>query len=134
MSSAKFASITAGLLARKGEAMPWAQGGTQENEKPMPAWRQPAAPPVPPMVMPRAPVLAAALPPSTPLPPKDRSCSIRMSAHDYERLGIIAVKTGVSRPQLLKDALAQFLAARAKQHGCLCLKAGVEACNADCGG
>jgi len=56
-----------------------------------------------------------------------------MSAHDYERLGIIAVKTGVSRPQLLKDALAGFLAAQARQHGCLCLKTGNEACGADCG-
>jgi predicted transcriptional regulator len=124
MSATKFASITAGLLARKGEAMPW----SQENEKPMPAWRQP-----PPVVTPRVPIPAAVLPPSTPLPPKDKSCSIRMSAHDYERLGIIAVKTGSSRPQLLKDALAGFLAAQARQHGCLCLKDGVETCGAGCG-
>jgi hypothetical protein len=126
MSNAKFASITAELLARKGEAMPWVQSGVQsgaqESEKPMPAWRQQVAPP--PVVTPRAPT--AALPPS--MPPKDKSCSIRMSAHDYERLGIIAVKTGNSRAQLLKDALAQFLASQAKQHGCLCLKAGVETC------
>jgi predicted transcriptional regulator len=131
MSNAKFASITAGLLARKGEAMPWTQGAAQENEKPIPAWRPPVVPPL--AVTPRAPIPAAVQPPSTPLPPKDKSCSIRMSAHDYERLGIIAVKTGVSRPQLLKDALAQFLAGQARQHGCLCLKAGVEACGADCG-
>jgi len=136
MSSTKFASITAGLLARKGEAMPWVQsgmqGGQQENEKPMPVWRQPVPmPSVPPLVTPRPPRFAAAA--SPPLPPRDRTCSIRMSAHDYERLGIIAVKTGLSRPQLLKDALAAFLAAQAKQHGCLCLKAGVEACGADCG-
>jgi predicted transcriptional regulator len=130
MSSTRFASITAGLLARKGEAMPW----SQENEKPMPAWRQPfPPPPVPPVVTLRAPELATALPPSTPLPPKEKSCSIRMSTHDHERLGIIAVKTGISRPQLLKDALAQFLANQAKQHGCLCLKDGVETCGAGCG-
>jgi hypothetical protein len=83
------------------------------------------------VVTPRPPRLAAAVPPS--VPPKDKSCSIRMSAHDYVRLGIIAVKTGVSRPQLLKDALAQFLAAQARQHGCLCLKSDGEACGADCG-
>jgi predicted transcriptional regulator len=127
MSATKFASITAGLLARKGEAMPWAQA--QENEKPVPAWCPPVVPPL--AVTPRAPALAAAVPPST--PPKDKSCSIRMSAHDYERLGIIAVKTGASRPQLLKDALAGFLAAQARQHGCLCLKDGVETCSAGCG-
>jgi predicted transcriptional regulator len=129
MSGAKFASITAGLLARKGEAMPWGQGAAQENEKPMPAWRPPAPPPL--VVTPRAPV--ATLPPAMSLPPKEKSCSIRMSVHDYERLGIIAVKTGTSRPQLLKDALAGFLALQARQHGCLCLKAGAEACAADCG-
>lgn len=119
MSGAKFASITAGLLARKGEARPWIQGMAQENE--LPAWHQ-----LPPVVAPPPVVQAAAIPPST--PPKDRACSIRMSAHDYERLGIIAVKTGSSRSQLLKDALAGFLAAQAKQHGCLCLKAGGETC------
>ena len=127
MSATKFASITAGLLARKGDAMPWVQGGisdgVHENEKPAPVW-SPQAPP--PLVTPRAPISAAALPPST--PPKDKSCSIRMSAHDYERLGIIAVKTGSSRAQLLKDALSQFLVGQAKQHGCLCLKPGAETC------
>jgi hypothetical protein len=124
MSAMKFASITAGLLARKGEAMPWVQSGiqgtAQENEKPAPVWSQKVAPP-PLVTPPRAPIPAAVLPPST--PPKDKSCSIRMSAHDYERLGIIAVKMGSSRAQLLKEALGGFLASQAKQHGCLCLKA-----------
>jgi hypothetical protein len=52
-----------------------------------------------------------------------------MSAHDYERLGILAVKAGVSRQQLLKQALDEFLAARAVQYGCACLGA----CNSNCG-
>ena len=38
---------------------------------------------------------AAVAAPPPPPPGKDRSCSVRMSAHDYERLGILAVKTGV---------------------------------------
>lgn len=118
MSAAKFASITAGLLARKGEAMPWVQGETLDSEMPMQAWRPPVVPP--PVVTARPPVVS--------MPPKDKSCSIRMSAHDHERLGIIAVKTGSSRAQLLKDALAQFLAAQAVQHGCLCLKDGGAGC------
>jgi hypothetical protein len=120
MSSAKFASITAGLLARKGEAQPWNMPGNlagntldaQEPQKAPLAWRPPLA-----------------VTPSPPPPPaKDRSCSVRMSAHDYERLGILAVKSGSSRQQLLKDALAQFLAAKARDHGCACLGA----CNNDC--
>jgi hypothetical protein len=55
MSSAKFASITASLLARKGEAQPWNSLGnglaTQEAEKVPLAWRTPLAgggPPPPP--------------------------------------------------------------------------------------
>jgi predicted transcriptional regulator len=44
-----------------------------------------------------------------------------MSAHDYERLGIIAVKAAMSRHQLLKKALAQFIAARAQDYSCACL-------------
>jgi hypothetical protein len=46
-----------------------------------------------------------------------------MSAHDYERLGIIAVKTGVTRQQLLKEALAQFLSGKARTLSCACLGA-----------
>ena len=115
MSSAKFASITASLLARKGEAQPWNNlgnslrnsMGTQEAEKVPLAWRAP---------------LAVAAPPPSP-PAKDKSCAVRMSAHDYERLGILAVKSGVSRQQLLKDALAQFLAGKARDYGCACLGA-----------
>jgi len=111
MSSAKFASITSSLLARKGEAQPWRQ-------EPM------AEPPVfraEPMV-----ALASAPPPSP--PSKDKSCSVRMSAHDYERLGILAVKSNSSRQQLLKDALAAFLEARGRQLACACLGACEKSC------
>jgi predicted transcriptional regulator len=103
MSSAKFASITSGLLARKGEARPWAQ-----LEATAPSWR--------------GDIPAMAAPPSPP-PVKDRSCSVRMSAHDYERLGIVAVKSGSTRQKLLKDALAQFLAGKARDYACACLGA-----------
>jgi hypothetical protein len=114
MSSAKFASITASLLARKGEAQPWNAVGMAEAEKVPLAWRTPP--------------LAMAAPPPPP-PVKDKSCAVRMSAHDYERLGILAVKSGASRQQLLKDALAQFLAGKARDYGCACLGN----CNQNCG-
>jgi predicted DNA-binding protein len=106
MSSARFASITANLLARKGEARPWSQ---QDTVATPPLWRSEV----------RA---ATAMPPPPP-PVKDRSCSVRMSAHDYERLGILAVKSGVTRQQLLKDALAEFLVSKAEDYGCACLGA-----------
>ncbi len=106
--SAKFASITAGLLARKGEARPWnnmASGVMREPQKATLAWRDEPArgEPVPPP------------------PPKEKSCSVRLSAHDHERLGIIAVKTGTTRQQLLKEALAQFLDGKARTLSCACI-------------
>ena len=72
--------------------------------------------------------VAPAAPPPPP-PVKDKSCAVRMSLHDFERLGILAVKTGVTRQHLLKDALAQFLAAKAQDFGCACLGA----CERNCG-
>ena len=99
----KFASITSGLLARKGEAQPW----SQENAPP-PVWR---SEPV---------VQLSSAPPPPPLA-KDRSGSVRMSAQDFERLGILAVKRGVTRQQLMKDALAQMLASQAKIFACACM-------------
>ena len=113
MSGAKFASITAGLLARKGEAQPWNHTGVPETEKISLPWRTYTE--------------GAAAPP--PPPAKERSCTIRMSAYDFERLGILAVKKDVSRQQLLKDALAEFLDHKAQDYGCACLGA----CNRNCG-
>jgi len=123
MSSSRFAPITAGLLARKGEAQPWKQVGkvqveaeTVEKVSAIP-W-QPYTPPVV----------------TGPYPSgKDRACSIRMSAHDFERLGILAVKKDTTRQQLLKEALAEFLAAKAQDYGCACLYNAGGACNQDCG-
>jgi hypothetical protein len=109
MSSAKFASITSSLLARKGEARPWNQSLEPDMPQIPVAWRTEAAVPPP--------------------PAKDRSCSLRISAHDYERLGILAVKAGVKRQDLLKLALAQFLDSKAREYGCACLGA----CNSNCG-
>ena len=118
MSSPRFAPITAGLLARKGEAQPWKQVGKVpveqvEVEKVASIPWQPYTPPV----------VAGQHPPG-----KDRACSIRMSAQDYERLGILAVKKDTTRQQLLKEALAEFLAAKAQEYSCACLGA----CNQDC--
>jgi hypothetical protein len=114
MSSAKFASITSSLLARKGEARPWAQ---EASVAVSPSWGSDmrsamAAPPPPP-------------------PAKDRSCSVRMSAHDFERLGILAVKSGGTRQQLLKDALAHFLASKAQDYACACLGACDRGCSSN---
>lgn len=113
--SARFASITAGLLARKGEAQPWAQEIAQDVEKA-------------PLIFRPEPVPLAITPPPSP-PGKNRSCSLRMSAQDYERLGILAVKTGATRQQLLKQALNDLLTAKAQTLSCACLGT----CQKNCG-
>jgi predicted DNA-binding protein len=63
-------------------------------------------------------------------PVKGKSCSVRMSPPDYERLGILAIKAGITRQRFLKDALVQFLGANAQDFSCACLSA----CERKCGG
>ena len=118
MSSSRFAPITAGLLARKGEAQPWKQVGKAQVEHVEKVASIPWEPYTP----------QAEIVPPPPPSGKDRACSIRMSAHDFERLGILAVKKDTTRQLLLKEALAEFLAAKAQDYGCACLGA----CNRDC--
>ena len=130
MSHAKFAAVTASLLARKGEAAPW--------EDP---WRKPPlrraevapvpvdAPPPPPPPPVFRPALAA--PPPPPDLAKMHKYALHMTAGDYEKLGLIAVKHGSSRQQLMQQALADFLAVQAREYGgaCACLGS----CGMGCG-
>ena len=113
--SAKFAAITAGLLARKGEAQPWAQQRMPDADSTPLLFRHEPVP--------------LAVTPSPPPPVKERSCSLRMSPQDYERLGILAVKTGSTRQQLLKLALGNLLDAKAQTLSCACLGS----CERNCG-
>ena len=94
----RFASITADLLARKGEATPW-----PELPKQPLAWE-----------------------PATAKPrrkPEMRKVSLRVSPHDYERLGILAVKQGKTRQRLLQEAVARLFTAMGGDYGgdCRCL-------------
>ena len=113
MSASKFASITSSLLARKGEAKPWA-----EPDKKSLAW-QDAEPvfstrPVTRLVQPAAPT-GKGVP--------QKKCAIRMSAQEYEQLGILAVKKDCTRQQLLREALGQLLSTLARDYPhCPCLK------------
>ena len=119
--SARFAAITAGLLARKGEAQPWAQQRMPDADSTPLLFRHE---PVPLAVTPQR-----SSPPPPPPPVKERSCSLRMSPQDYERLGILAVKTGSTRQQLLKLALGDLLDAKAQTLSCACLGS----CERNCG-
>jgi predicted transcriptional regulator len=166
MSGPRFASITAGLLARKGEAQPWSdppklplawdspagaepprswpstpQGLTRPAPQPAQAPHQtavhnlpprPAAEPQPVRI---SPVHAAASPPIVAPPPDWKKCTVRMSHHDYERLGILAVKLNKTRHCLLQEAVDQMLNSITLNYGggCACLadeRAG--ACEGNC--
>ena len=134
MSHAKFAPMTASLLARKGEAAPW----TNPVHRPA-AWAADVVDthefaPAPPQ-----PALHAHVPVNRPAhaapPPsgaKMHKYALHMSETDYERLGLIAVKSGSTRQQLMQQALADFLAIKARAYGgqCACL----ESCDTGCCG
>lgn len=120
MSSPRFASITSALLATKGEARPWrALEGVFEG--PSVANRVPpggapddvALSPLPPPMVRSADAPGVAL----------HRCTIRISAHDFQRLGIVAVKDGTTRQHLLQQALADLLAAKERQYrrACRCM-------------
>jgi hypothetical protein len=112
----KFAAITSSLLARKGEAAPWA-----DNDRAPLDWRT-AAPPPPVMASP--PPRAVAVP-SLPLtaPDQVKRCTVKLSHRDYERLGIMAVKKDVTRQQFLQSALSRVLDELAHEFptGCSCI-------------
>ena len=121
VSQGKFASITSSLLARKGEAAPWAQNG----RAPLSGRAEAVAPP---------PVPAQRMPPPEPPPGALKRCTVRLSHADYERLGLMAVKKDVTRQHLLQSALADVLAGMAREfsQGCSCLGEG-KVCNGPCG-
>jgi predicted DNA-binding protein len=124
MSGSKFASITSSLLARKGEAKPWTEPGSQ-------TWRPVEVEEVREQAFP-PPNISHFVPPAEPEMPEPRSpalhktCSIKMSFQEYERLGIMAVKVGQTRQRLLQEALHQLLASMAQEYrvSCACLERG----------
>jgi predicted transcriptional regulator len=141
MSYGRFASITPDILARKGEARPWTivpPAADQANPAPRPPLHPdisevpPILPPIVTPAIPRPvpqPAMAGGAPP---LVPAVRKCTIRMSAHDFERLGIIAVKDDTTRQHLLQQALADLLAAKERQYRAACRCMAADPCGA-CG-
>ena len=120
VNSAKFASITPDLVVRKGEARPWSQND----------------------VVPRAPRAAAAVEDEDPLETDElahapvaqdgtKRCSFRLTPCEYERLGIIAVKRNLSRQQVLRQALDEYLAAIELEFGHACTCLGGHACRSE---
>lgn len=120
----RFAPITSSLLARKGDALPSAVAG-----KPSLFWTRdvaPAAPPPSVTVEPRleAPRLAPA-PPGPPDMSKPHKMMVTLSAAEFEKLGIAAVKKGVTRQQILRAAVETHLDRLKREYGgCGCMAMG----------
>jgi predicted DNA-binding protein len=112
----RFAPITADILARKGDARPW--NAAQEEPPPaLPVQRslQPVA---------ECTRLEVATP-SANLVAQLRKCTVRVSQHDYERLGILAARRGKTRHNLLQEAIGQLFTGMTDEFrtSCQCLAA-----------
>ncbi|HWY63415.1 MAG TPA: hypothetical protein VNW15_16055 [Rhizomicrobium sp.] len=126
MSQPRYASITASLLARKGDAQPWAELA----KRPL-AWDRGELPvaPAPAVGFFKSPPPQHA---NEPEPahahhPADlKKISVRMSHHDYERLGILAVKQDKTRQRLLHEALDRLLAGITQKYSASCACLGEE--------
>ena len=100
----RFAAITGDILARKGEAAPWGE----TKDKPTLQWQ---------------PTVVVDSIERDKRRPTRRKISLRISQHDYERLGILAVKEGKTRQRLLQEAVERLFTGMTEQFGssCRCL-------------
>ena len=141
----KFAPMTSGLLVRKGAAEP---SLLAQNDKSALFWSQAPRPEV--RVEPRseAPVVIAPPQPREAFPPpkaqpvaaeaksderkpldhaeRHKKITVALSDHEHEALGIAAVKLGVTRNHLVRDALDALLQTLERQYGgkCKCIADG----------
>jgi hypothetical protein len=109
----RFASITSDLLARKGDAKPWlpptAPRQTVRIEPAMEA-----------LELESAPCPAASEPHDDAL---TKRYALKLAPSEFERLGIIAAKQNISRQQILRHAVQDYLTRIEAQYGaqCACL-------------
>ena len=129
MSNPRFAPMTSSLLARKGDATP-------SGVKPSLFWTRDVPPPAPP---PPPPPAALSLPHTAPLPPgppdgaKPHRMMVTLTASEFEKLGIAAVKKGLTRQQVLRIGLDAHLERLKREYGgCGCMAMG-GACGEGCG-
>lgn len=152
----RFAAMTASLLARKGDASPSA---IPDREKVPILWSS-AGPSVErevgrlanvetfaPEPQPHAPVHIAFGEPikrlsDTPAAPPDHAhehdkrhrVSLALSVQEHEKLGIVAIKRGVTRHQLMREALDYYFEKLAMEYSsdCACIATG--GCRNGCSG
>jgi hypothetical protein len=131
MNVGKFASLTAGLLVRKGEAHPSVisaspvvnfpsqerrqEGHTRQESKstPRPSPSRKAAAGKPP-------------PPPREQPVKPRRLMVTLTPSEFETLGHMSVRKGTSRHQIVRTALDEYMALLGEEYGgeCQCIYTG----------
>ena len=130
MSQTRFTPITSSLLARKGDAVPSAMPHDAEDTQQQFWARADAQDPTPQVPRPRQ----AVTPPGPPEPGKPHKMVVTLSAIEFEKLGIAAVKKCVTRHQIVRTALDLHLERLKREYGgcgCMAVEGG---CTEGCGG
>ena len=141
MSHSKFAPITSSLLVRKGEASP---SPVVPTLRPV-SWisetaRKSAAESAEPRFVYKPEETSADVSHSEGKPDvcqsneKPRRIVLNLTAHEYETLGLVAVKKGSSRHQLAQEAMDAYFEWLVSEFGeaCTCI-AGGALCRCECG-
>jgi len=130
MSGGKFASLTAGLLVRKGEAHPSVLSGSPVVNFPSPERRQDGHKgnehkPAP---TPARKTASDKSPPPPPCEPsvKPRRLMVTLTPLEFETLGHMSIKKGTSRHQLVRNALDEYMSLLGEEFGgdCQCIYTG----------
>jgi len=124
MSAHKFAPMTAGLLARKGEAVPAGKAAAARLPFASIALREPLPLAAPAEDM----LLEMSQEPHDhhrrhPDADRPHKLLVALSDVEYEKLGLAAVKHGLSRHQLIRDAIDNYVdqLIRRYQGNCACI-------------
>lgn len=111
MSGGNFASLTGGLLVRKGEAKPPPIMPSEIFRLAQRAVQTPVDVPIPAEPTPRSERGELSAPSTVAdLPATPRRMFVGLSAKEYEALGLVAVKKGTTPQHLMRKALHDFLA------------------------
>lgn len=129
MSAGNFASLTAGLLARKGEAEPSPVMPSEVFPFAQRVAHAPVESPIHAVPMPQR--KRRELPATSTVgdgTAKPRRMFVQLSAKEYEALGLVAVKRGATPPQLLRKVLHDFLVEFIEQcdGSCPCIRSGCD--------
>ena len=125
MNGGKFASLTAGLLVRKGEAHPSVILGGPVVNFPASERRQegPAKHEQKPASSRKG---ASGKPPPREPAVKPRRLMVTLTPAEFETLGHMSVKKGTSRHQLVRNALDEYMSLLSEEYGveCQCIYTG----------